>query len=89
MISSADFRPVVSNDRYKFIYNIGYNLFGQREQNQYIIELNNKMANSLVLKSQRDNSPCDGWMHLTEVRLNDQVVSRDADNVTYVIILNL
>lgn len=88
MISSADFKPVISNDHYKFIYNIGYSLFAQSEQNQYTVEVNNKVVGNLVFKSQRDNSPCNGWMHLTEVRYNDQVVDRGADNVTYVITLN-
>jgi hypothetical protein len=88
IISSADFRPIVSNDRYKFIYNIGYNLFAQSEQNQYVVEVNNKVLGKLVFKNQRDNSPCDGWMHLTEVRFNDQVVNRGADNVTYMVTLN-
>lgn len=86
--SSADFRPVVSNDRYKFVYDMGYNLFAQSGQNQYRVEVNRKVLGNLVLKGQRDTSPCDGWMHLTEVRFNDQVVSRGADNVTYVITLS-
>lgn len=88
MISSADFKPVISNDRYKFIYNVGYDLFAQSEQNQYTVGINDKVVGNLVFKSQRDNSPCNGWMRLTEVRFNDQVVSRSEDNVTYVITLN-
>ncbi|GAB3022990.1 hypothetical protein GCM10027185_21590 [Spirosoma pulveris] len=89
VLSPVDFRPVASNDRYKFVYQVGYSLFDKNEQNRFTVELNNNALGSLELKSQRDNSKCDGWMHLTEVRFNDQVVGRSADNVTYAIKLNL
>ncbi|ADB41268.1 hypothetical protein [Spirosoma linguale] len=88
IVSSTDFKPVVSNDRYKFVYTVGYNLFAQNEQNQYRVEVNSKVIGNLVVKSQRDNSSCDGWMHVTEVRFSDKVVSQSADNIMYVITLN-
>ncbi|MBD2705319.1 hypothetical protein IC229_32170 [Spirosoma sp. BT702] len=84
IVSKAEFKPLVTNDQYKILYQVQYNVFAQAEQNQYTVEIDNKAIGSLTLTSRRDNSECDGWMHLTEVRFNNQQIALGA-NLTYVI----
>ncbi|MBD2703326.1 hypothetical protein IC229_21960 [Spirosoma sp. BT702] len=87
-LPKTDFKAIASNDSYKFIYNVGYDLFARSEQTQYTVALSDKVLGTLSMTSRRNESKCNGWMHLTGMRFNNEPVSLGADNVTYVLKVN-
>lgn len=89
IVPQAEFKPVASNDNYKFIYNMLYDLFAKSEQIQYAVEIDNKVVGNLALISRMNSSKCNPWMNLSEVRFNNLQVRLNADNVTYVVKINL
>lgn len=86
------FTPYPSDGPSKYVYRIAYELIDQVNLNKptvYTLELNGQAINKLSLTTQKNNTDCDGWMHLTEVRSNQIPISISSDNLTYSIQVDL
>ena len=89
VVPVADFKPVASNDIYNFVYTMSYDMFAKSEQVLCTIETQRRTLGTLNLTSRRNNNKCSGCMNLSEVRFNNQQIGLEADNVTYIIKLDL
>jgi len=89
IVPITNFKPYPSNGPSKYVYRVGYDLISQNQPTEYTVELGGQAINKLSLTTQKNNSDCDGWMHLIDVRSNQKPVSIDPDNITYLIKVDL
>ena len=89
VVPVTDFKPIISNERYNFVYNMSYDVFAKSEEVLCTIETAGRTLGTLNLTSRRNNNRCNGWMNLSEVRFNNQPIDLEPDNVTYVVRMSL
>ena len=54
---------------------------------QFHVVANDKTLGAIQLKTYVDNSPCDGWTHINELRFNGQVVAYDNMKPGYTLVV--
>jgi hypothetical protein len=85
IIPTASFKPYPSDGPATYVYRMGYDVIGQSQPSEYTVEVGGQPVSKLSLTAQKNNSDCDGWMHVTNVRSNQQSIPVNPDNVTYVV----
>ena len=58
------------------------NSYSQQDTN-FSLEINNAQVGDIQLKTYKDGSACDGWIHASEVKLNGKLINPDSKGVYY------
>lgn len=54
---------------------------------RFYVSVDNKPQGIIQLKTYVDNSPCDGWTHISELRFNGQIVAYDNMKPGYTLVV--